>query len=435
MARKVFISFLGFSNYSACKYAKDNYVSDDVRFVQEATIGYIDGISPWTNEDVALILLTEGAYKKNWIDDGQIDRQGNTILQTGLKTQLDKMSLPLSIVPVTNIPDGNDEDEIMQIFSTIFQHINDDDELFFDVTHGFRSLPMLMLVFGNYSKFLKHATIKSITYGNFEGRNKTSNTAQLVDLLSLSYIQDWTFAAADFLENGNINRLSSLSESKYKPILRETKGKDENAQNLRALTENLRNMISDFQTCRGMNIVKAKSIAPLKDALDKVQSTTVQPLNPVIEKIKDSIKPFDNNENVSNGFLAARWCLNNGLYQQAATILQENVVTFFAYRHGIDIDNELDRSIVNKAFAIIFNNISKEFWDISEEKLILLHDVMEDDLLRIPEITSGFKNLSEIRNDINHSGMRSKRIPLSANKIRENIHKCVELFEKLLYAN
>ena len=38
--------------------------------------------------------------------------------------------------------------------------MQDGDELYFDLTHGFRYLPMLVMVLINYSKFLKYAAEK-----------------------------------------------------------------------------------------------------------------------------------------------------------------------------------------------------------------------------------------------------------------------------------
>ena len=67
MSRKVFISFLGFSNYGECIYTKDNYKSSSVRFIQEATLDYLCQTENWTEKDAAYILLTKGAEEKNWV--------------------------------------------------------------------------------------------------------------------------------------------------------------------------------------------------------------------------------------------------------------------------------------------------------------------------------------------------------------------------------
>jgi hypothetical protein len=41
--------------------------------------------------------------------------------------------------------------------------------------------------------------------------------------------------------------------------------------------------------------------------------------------------------------------------------------------------------------------------------------------------------LSEVRNDYNHSGMRSVRKPLNPNSIKNNIEKCINIFGVLLF--
>lgn len=433
MARKVFISFLGYSDYGECYYFKDNYKSGKVKYVQEATLEYLNSVSPWSKDDAAYILLTEGAEKKNWVDNGHEDFVTKEKKQSeGLKARLQKLNLPVQITPVDKLPDGNNEEEIMQIFQRVFSCLQDEDELHFDLTHGFRYLPMLVLVLGNYARFLRNAKVISITYGNFEGRDKVKNEAPLVDLCSLNYIQDWTFASANFLENGNASHLASLSEIEYRNILKETQGKDESAKRLRMFTDTLKSIVSDFQTCRGMNIYRADNIGKFISIINSIQETTIEPLNPVIDKIKESFVNFSDNKNVKNGFGAARWCLDNGLYQQSATILQENVVSFFALRHGIKIDDEDQRHIINKAFNILFYNIPQEGWDVNENDITKLKVVLADEIMRNQDIINGFNNLTEVRNDLNHSGMRSKRIPLSAKSIKDNIIKCVSIFENKL---
>lgn len=433
MARKVFISFLGYSDYGACHYSKGDYKSESVRYVQEATLGYINTVSPWTKSDAAYILLTKGAESKNWVDNGHTDFVTKEVKHSeGLETRLSGMGLPLQIVPVKKLPDGNNEEEIMQIFQRVFSYIEEGDELYFDLTHGFRYLPMLVLVLGNYAKFLRNVKVKSITYGNFEGRNKEKNEAQLIDLCSLTYIQDWTFAAANFLENGNVSQLASLSETVYRSTLKETNGEDENAQMLKRFTDSLKGVVSDFQTCRGMNIYKATNIGKLLRSIEQIQNTEIKPLDPVIERIKMAVSNFSGSENVVNGFAAAKWCVDNGLYQQAATILQENVVSCFALRHGIRIDDENQRGIVNKALIILFNNIQEDNWEVNVSEVTKLKEVLNDELLKDRDIINGFNNLTEVRNDLNHSGMRSKRLPLSATKIEENIVKCIRIFEDKL---
>lgn len=127
------------------------------------------------------------------------------------------MGLPVHVNAVA-IVDGKDESEMWEIFKTVYDLLKDEDEVYFDLTHAFRYLPMLVLVLGNYAKFLKNITVKGISYGNYESR--TDDEAPIVDLLPLSVLQNWTHAAADFLENGSVSRLVELSKHQISPILR-----------------------------------------------------------------------------------------------------------------------------------------------------------------------------------------------------------------------
>lgn len=434
MARKVFISFLGATKYNDCDYQKDGLSYGTVRYIQEATLNYLTQKEEWKDNSIAYILLTKGSEEKNWIDNGQTDfKTKEPIIQSGLKTQLEKMNLPFLIEPIKEVPDGNNEEEIWEIFERTFEKIQDEDELYFDLTHGYRYLPMLILVLGNYSKFLKKVTIKSITYGNFEISERGTKPGLIVDLLPLSALQDWTYAAGQYLDSGNVEKLTELSNKEIKPILAKTKGSDESARKLKTFINSLNSVIAERQTCRGINIVESTNIRTLKENVADIETTFISPLNPIFQKIKASLVSFDAKENVKNGLASAIWCFNNGLLQQSATILQEFVVSFFCLRHDIAIVDETKRKLINSAFAIKFKHLDEEQWDVNEEQKIKIKAILLDDLFNNVELINLFNNLTEVRNDLNHSGMRSKRNPQSAKSIKDNIQKCIDGFARILY--
>ncbi|MBW1982608.1 MAG: TM1812 family CRISPR-associated protein, partial [Deltaproteobacteria bacterium] len=69
---KIYISFLGTSNYIECTYYyKNTDPVRNVRFVQEATLKTF--CSDWTADDKIFIFTTDEAYSKNWLDNGHID--------------------------------------------------------------------------------------------------------------------------------------------------------------------------------------------------------------------------------------------------------------------------------------------------------------------------------------------------------------------------
>lgn len=439
MGRKVFISVLGAGLYGKCKYVDGTFSSKETFFVQTATLEYLRA-SEWSENDIGLFLLTEKARKDNW-DKNISSRRDNRINQNveykGLEKDIEELKLPIKICDLP-IPDGNNEAEIWDIFSKTFELIQDDDELYFDVTHAFRFLPMLILVLCDYSKFLKNTQIKSITYGNYEARDqkKTPNEAQIVNLLPISQLQDWTFAAGQYMNGGNVTQLVKLCEDEFKPILQTTGGTDESARNLRDFAKNLYDVIEQRMACRGKDIIEAKSFKKLKEASKRVETSLFEPLKPIFDKIQKTFDLFDENENIANGYAAAKWCFNNGLYQQSATILQEVVVSYVCKRHDIDIYDDTQRDIVNGAFNIAFqkNKADEPRRECDETKKNKIKDVLNDDIFKDYVIVNGFNNLTEVRNDFNHSGMRSRRKPMKSSDIKNNIGKCIDilsvLFEK-----
>ena len=419
MGRKVFISFLGYSNYGECYYTKDDFKSKQVRFVQVAILDYLNGIEKWTNNDYVYILLTKGAEDKNWVDDSQADRKsGEVIKQSGLNTCLQEMKLPLNIVPLKNIPDGNNEEEIWKIFERIFREINDDDELYFDLTHGFRYLPMLILVLGNYSKFLKKVTIKSITYGNYESRNKETEEAPIIDLTPLSILQDWTSASASFIEGGNVKRLSKLCNESTKPIMRDEVQRNANPEvkTLDNFIKILESVVAEIRGCRGISILESRKIAQLLTLSNQLESTIIPPMNPILNKIKESFSKFHPRSDIRNGYMAAQWCYDNELYQQSITILQENMISHVCEIESIDKKNEYQRNLISSSFMIKHTKLSKDNWnDMCVENSATVEKLLDNIL--IDKTHHSFKILSGIRNDYNHSGMRSN--PTTTEKINK----------------
>ena len=438
MARKVFVSVLGATNYGACEYIKDGLSYGTTRFIQVSTLRMLTSSGTWSHDhDVAYFLLTEQAEKMNWVDEGQLDRvtskpiKGIKGLQNSLldlEQETGKVRFP-RIEAISRLPMGNNEQEIWTIFNQVFNRLEDGDELYFDLTHGFRYLPMLILVLGNYSKFLKQATVKGITYGNYESRN-AQNQAPIVDLLPLSQLQDWTFAAGQFLESGHVKRLVSLCQSSYAQILKNTRGQDEAARQLRTFSEALDKVMSDFQTCRGMAVINASNLKRVISTATILNTTFISAFNPIFDKIKASLNDFDVQPNIRNAIVAARWCYEKGMYQQSATFLQEAIVSFFCNQHGIRIDDEDAREVVNGAINIKAWNIAEDKWRGDK---MMIRKLIEDCMMT-NQLANDFDNLTTVRNDINHSGMRSKRQPMEYSGIVKNIKKCIDGIDDSIFS-
>ena len=169
MARKVFISFLGTGpdnkGYEKVCYANANFKSTKTPFIQQATLQWIEEIHG-SLPDISYILLTPKAKEMNW---------------GALKRRLARMGVEYKTVE--NLPNGDTEKEITKIFKAVDEIIQEGDHIYLEVTHGFRYMPMIMLIASHSAIITKKASIVHCSYGGYlSAKNKV---APIIDLLPM----------------------------------------------------------------------------------------------------------------------------------------------------------------------------------------------------------------------------------------------------------
>ena len=411
------MSVLGTTNYRECIYYDQDFRSSKTRFVQIAMFEKF--MKNWGPNDKAIIFLTSGengAEKRNWFDNGhKVFGSEERISSLGLKSLIDNMEIQCQVQPVL-LKNGDTEEEIWQNFRIIFDCLLPEDEVYFDMTHGFRSLPMLVLVLNNYSKFLKNIKIISITYGNYEARNE-KNEAPIINLTSLSELQDWTSAANMFIKTGNTHSITELL----------------NNQNFKSLNI----FVDEINECRGLEIYKGESAINLIEELKRIDIHN-NSFKELILQIEKKVEKFKSDD-VLNGFRAVDFCIQHQLIQQGITLLQEFIVTYIL----IDIDeidecdkidwcSEIDRKVVSGCLSI--------------KKLAAFSQTSNDEEVRIRSLNIAkkvfdlpykerltkcvFLGLSHgARNDLNHAGKRYDPKPTGyfADKLKDYFDKTMEI--------
>ena len=435
MPRKVFISILGTGIYEECAYTKEieeeegkeqkPFTSTPTRFIQQASLELV-GANGWTEEDRVIIFLTKKARELNWnktITERKRYGKDTPEPYKGLEAVLQEMNLKAQVED-KDIRDGMNKEEIWEVFQTIYDTLEEGDEVYMDLTHSFRFLPMLLLVLGNYAKFLKGITIENIVYGNYEARSIAENEAPIISLLPLANLQDWTFAAANYLQNGRVTQLEGLANKELKEMLQNTKDINQDARALNKYVKTLSTFTKDLLNCRGQAIRSGEAINAIRTEAKRIEKVIITPMAPVLDKINHSLEIFLPNEHVFNGFYAAQWCFNNQLYQQAITLLQENIVTYICLQKKLDISNKSQREMVNKAFNIYLNHTKEEQWKLAskneEQRLSEKQTIRE--LLEYPvlkELSSTFLVTTNTRNDYNHAGENPN--PTKAQKLIDSI--------------
>ncbi len=380
MAKNIFISFLGTGHYKECQYDYRLFDGNKrkVTFIQEATLDYLLSQHKFDSNSIAYILLTGKAREFNWDDGYDFELEDGTIetQEEGLCSRLEKLKKKKAKEGVVfnykdiDISDESEKD-IWVLFSDLYnllvKEVQDNDIcLFVDITHSFRYLPMFLIVFINYVKLFKNVTVEHISYGNYEGRDKKTNVAPIVELTDYSKLQDWTYAVRTYTESGNVKSLEKLLSKSDSDLF-----------------DAIKNVSLDFSLCRGRNIISGIHIAALKkEVQDFKRKRAGQPdiaqLSHLIDAIQKEIKYFKGSRDVKNGIEAAKWCYNKGLYQQAVTILDETI----KLGDKTDFYEDFNTDYNQQKFATPKNSTTKIRNNINHADLILSEAIETDELLQ-----------------------------------------------------
>ena len=438
--RNVYLSVLGTSPYVPCNYETDSPARvENVRFVQEATLSL--KCRNWTAEDRIFILTTEEAFNKNWMDGGH---QEST---EGLRTRIERLNLRAKAESV-DIPFGRSVDEIWDIFNKIYDLLDDDDNVIFDITHAFRSIPMLAIVVLNYAKVLKNIKLRGIYYGAFEilggSPSYVGNSIPLekrnvpiFDLSAFDLLMEWSFAVDQFIKSGNASAVAALTKREVRPILTETRGRDESARSINRLSESLEKFTEIMATCRGRLISEA--VQQLKNSLEiSNDNNLIKPFRPVVELLRGEIETSFAGDAVKDGVNAARWCLSHQLVQQGYTILQETIFSYLLLNAGQDPCDDCLREIPSQAIKIASSRkkgepISRNDW---HNPAAAYPEITEKIIAAIPDDPEFLKEMGCItqeRNDLNHAGQKqnAKKNP---SEFTRNLASHIKYAESLILA-
>ncbi len=436
MARKVFISFLGTNNYLETHYEIDGRQSKPVRFIQEALLDLL--FNNWTVEDQIYIFGTEGpegSYVKNWLDNGHTDKDGMVIEQPGLKNQLKVKNLatPFEFV---YIPEGFSSEDVWKMMDIITNKLESGDEIHLDVTHAFRSIPMLATTLFNYTQFMFKTTLASVHYGAFEKLGPTykvkkiaieKRIAPIIDMTDIVRLQDFTDAASNFKQFGSIKKIGTQvakNKLKVKPIVVDD------------MTEAIRQLDESISTNRLNDIKKGyfKKLFDLRVA--KIKKTAPSLLNNLIAELEDEMSKFSSDSDNQNIEVAIDFALRHEMLQQALTMSREYIC--------IRLSESLHPLLPIMRFSSSKNKARQKFQEYLSSLLSIDQEDLEKEifknalldylpitkyLLTIPtiaEMRRHYIKLGKARNSINH-GKGDKTRDELLEIVKEEYPACMQL--------
>jgi CRISPR-associated DxTHG motif protein len=368
------ITFLGITDYEEVEYRWHD-LSKPTKFVQEALVR-------WLQPETTCVLLTKEARKKHWGDLCQ------------------RLQRHTQTVEGINIPDGKSEEELWEIFAAISKAVQEGDEIVFDITHGFRSLPMIALLTIAYLKQVKGVKVQHVVYGVYE---KGKHEAPILDLTPFANLLDWLAAAKMFMATGDSSELGRLIQEVQNDAYRNRGAYGENLPRaLKNFGMALEEVSNDLLLARVPNLPDSiRRLAQRQSEANTEVGQWTQPLTLLLDKIAAAYAPFQDDSLPTQAKLI-RWYLNHNHIVQAMTLAREWVVSYYAQQKSLSRDD-------------------------AEDELNQRANNQEND-----ELVQLWSSIRNIRNDLAHCGFgRAEGQVLSAASIRQNAEEVVKQVERL----
>ncbi|MCL2046567.1 MAG: TIGR02221 family CRISPR-associated protein [Oscillospiraceae bacterium] len=302
---------------------------------------------------------------------------------------------------------GINEDELAEnftIMNNIASRMNDGDEIIFDISHSFRSLPLYELLAVNLAKQIvgKKLRIQAITYGMNASQNMFNGDTPIINLSQLVNVTDWIKAAEEFNRFGTAHLLAELLKD-------DNLGLELSKEEKKAIKR-----LGDMAT--GINAIEFKNLVKNCINISKGNTSTKitqMVLGHVFIKISSTFGVLLDDDAKLFSELA-KWHFVHKRYIVCVITLDECVFDFFAELMGV--------------------NRHSDNWEWKEERKFRdkIYDANSNNN-RVNTLFLDFKRLNEIRNHLAHGGPLDydvKNLPFFTERMRRTVESQLEIFTK-----
>jgi len=301
------------------------------------------------------------------------------------------------LVPV-DIPTPKTEADHWALFGCLTERVGEGDAVYFDITHGFRSIPFLVFLAAAYLKAAKGVTIEGIYYGALE----MGSPAPVIDLTPFASLLDWLAATNHFIRTGSAADLAQVLKS----------GRPQGRSSIRSLADKLQELSLALMLCRPLEAMERAE--KFRQALDDASKDDVlpAPFRLLLDRLREEYaaralaKPeTDVRKNLCVQLDLLDWYVKNNQIIQAITLAREWVVSALAWKATgrLVLDND-ERGQWERAVNAIAPS-GRDKRPTASPAPADLHLSSED------QQTVGrlWGSLGNLRNDLAHAGMRPTR--------------------------
>ena len=269
----------------------------------ESAIGHFAG-NKSTKPDVIVALCSASVCHKEFANASPA-MPARTTLEYMRKIALPRLGVETSCLRTIEVPDTLNEATQAEAIEKIVQEIDKDDTLYIDFTGGPRDIAMLLVSVARYLRDLKEVKIEELVYTDFQ-RKQTVSSYQLYrfyDLIS---------AVDEFFATGSARRLQSYTDGN---AVQDPK-RQELLQAITTFSDDLSLCLVDNFTSDIKSVIQKASTN--FETHNDLNGLLFQLLKQRVQEEFEKLQPYELPQLIE-------WCANRNLYQQALTLLTEQM--------------------------------------------------------------------------------------------------------------
>jgi CRISPR-associated DxTHG motif protein len=333
---------------------------------------------------------------------------------------------------LVDIPPGRTEDELWEIFDKVSEAVPEGAEVILDVTHAFRSLPLLIFGVITYLRRTKGVRLERIVYGAYEARETGPDgvpRAPVFDLTVLADLQEWLQAVDAFTVRSDAEKLADLLEEAHRrPWLARVPGAP---RRLQGIGEHLKKFSRSLRLLRPLDALEAAAKAQkLAQEVEQEAARWAKPFGHVLSRFTKELQPLAadgdvctlDEEALRRQLALIKHYVEKDLIVQAVLLGREWLVNWLAWQRkekewrSRKVREELERTLGSAAQGLRGEKVTLPSW-----------------YKALPEAREAAKlwgRLTDLRNDVAHCAMNDS--PAPADSINKRAKQLVQRLERLL---
>lgn len=351
--------------------------------------------------DTLLVLVTPEAARQN------------------LDALRERLPEPAKLRPVA-IPSGQSAADLWTMFAAIEGEIAPGDRIIFDITNGFRSLPVLAFLAASFVRVVRGARVERMIYGAFDATSE--GKTPVFELTPFLALLDWTTATDAFLKHGRAEDLVALARRR-------------DGGPLDALSDALGTLTAGLQVSRPTEVQQTAAGLAAQVAAVRADPATPAPIGLLLDRISAEYTPLGHEvptdparaDEVLRGQVEIiAWYVTKGLYVQAITLAREWLVSWVVACAGGDLFAKRDRELAESGLnGFEQARLRERGRSIDIPVPAVMFAAANDRLVR-----SIWKDTRDLRNDLGHTGMRAN--PRLATEVRVQVEQACARLPQLL---